>query len=114
MLQRAAIAASHVFMAFFVGVQTYAFFINFYEENMSVMMALFVILSTVIFYLAFKKADPKHYTFKHVFLFTAGYWIISTVILLAKLVFLNIFLVGGFFYYLTRKNPTDTLAADAA
>lgn len=111
---KSAIAAVHIFMAFFVGVQSYAFYISYFQENMPVLMTLFVVLSTVIFYFAFKKADPRYYNFKHVFVLTAGYWTLSSIILFAQLAYLNVFLVAAFFYYLIRKNPAQTFAAEAA
>lgn len=111
MVYRSSIALAHIFLAFFVSVQIYAFYIDTFEENMPVIMALFVIVSTAVFYLAFKKADPQHYAFKHVFVLTLGYWTVSSIVLFAKLMFLNVFLVAGFFYYLMKSNPAEALAA---
>ena len=114
MVYKLAIASLHFFLASFMIVQLYAPMSEMFGENEYLRTLIFFVVSVSVFYLSYRKADSKHYSFKTVLIVTAGYWLVSTILILAKLPYLNIVLIIGFYYFLIKENPEEVSEPDTA
>ncbi len=106
---RVSIAVLHFFLATFIWVQLSAGISELFGENKIIDYALFILVSVSIFYLSYKKAESPEYSIVKVLLITAVYFIVSTILVILSLPYLNIILIVSLYYFLIKREPIKIL-----